>query len=199
MITASLKVFGSCEIEGFPSYRHTSLTTKNLVLRAPRQEDHQEWCDIRRNNRDHLQPVEPTWADDWDSDEASALRLREHKTQWQQDNCYRFLIFDRYGEQIIGAINVNNVVRGSAQFASLGYWIDKNHEGQERMSEAMDATLAFCFDALKLERVHAATLLENTRSQQVLERFGFEKEGFAPKYLKINNKRQDHILYGLNY
>lgn len=94
---------------------------------------------------------------------------------------------------------MNNVVRGSAQFASLGYWIDKNHEGQERMSEAMDATLAFCFDALKLERVHAATLPENTRSQQLLERFGFEKEGFAPKYLRINNKRQDHILYGLNY
>lgn len=37
----------------------------------------------------------------------------------------------------------------------------------------------------------------NIRSENVLQKLGFEKEGYAKKYLKINGLWQDHILTSL--
>jgi ribosomal-protein-alanine N-acetyltransferase len=41
----------------------------------------------------------------------------------------------------------------------------------------------------------AATLLDNVRSQRVLERSGFVRFGVAPAYLKIAGRWQDHAMY----
>jgi len=197
-MTYGLQQFGTCDVEGFPSFRHTTIASPRLLLRAPRIEDFEQWRTLRKNNRDHLQPFEPTWSENWDAREAYQDSVLLQKTQWRAGRSYGFLIFDRYEDTMIGGINIDNVVRGSAQFASLGYWICKTREGDGMMSEAMDVSLTFCRHALKLARVNAATLAHNARSQTLLERFSFEKEGVAKSYLAINGTRQDHILYGLS-
>jgi [ribosomal protein S5]-alanine N-acetyltransferase len=51
------------------------------------------------------------------------------------------------------------------------------------------------FEELGLHRVQAATLLDNVRSQRVLERNGFVRFGVAPTYLNISGRWQDHALY----
>jgi ribosomal-protein-alanine N-acetyltransferase len=37
----------------------------------------------------------------------------------------------------------------------------------------------------------------NTRSARLLEKLGFEKEGFARRYLYINGRWEDHVLTSL--
>ena len=39
------------------------------------------------------------------------------------------------------------------------------------------------------------TLPENRASQVVLERNGFERIGFAPRFLRIAGQWRDHVLY----
>jgi ribosomal-protein-alanine N-acetyltransferase len=46
--------------------------------------------------------------------------------------------------------------------------------------------------------MNAATLPHNRKSQTMLLRLGFSEEGFAKKYIQIDGRRQDHILYGLD-
>ena len=99
---------------------------------------------------------------------------------------------------MIGGMNVNNICRGAAQYATLGYWISEDHQGQGYMSEALRLTLQFCFERLKLHRVNAACLPNNARSENLLRRAGFKHEGFAEKYISINGAWRDHVLYGLN-
>ncbi len=41
----------------------------------------------------------------------------------------------------------------------------------------------------------AATVLENERSQALLERCGFHREGVARRYLRIDGGWRDHILF----
>ena len=56
---------------------------------------------------------------------------------------------------------------------------------------------AFCFDRLRLHRVEAACIPENTASQGVLRKAGFQPEGLARDYLKIDGVWRDHLLFGL--
>jgi ribosomal-protein-alanine N-acetyltransferase len=57
--------------------------------------------------------------------------------------------------------------------------------------------LPFVFDTLDLHRIHAAFLPGNTASRRVLEKNGFVEEGFAEKYLQIDGRWEDHVLFGL--
>jgi ribosomal-protein-alanine N-acetyltransferase len=48
---------------------------------------------------------------------------------------------------------------------------------------------------LGLHRFEAATLLDNTASQRVLVKSGFEPIGVAPRYLEINGEWRDHRIF----
>jgi ribosomal-protein-alanine N-acetyltransferase len=96
---------------------------------------------------------------------------------------------------IAGRINLNNVVRGPFQSASLGYWVSRHLNGRGVATAAVAEMVRIAFDDLALHRVEAGTLLHNTGSQRVLERNGFVRFGMAPKYLKIAGTWQDHALF----
>ena len=57
--------------------------------------------------------------------------------------------------------------------------------------------IGFAFDSLHLNRVEAACLPNNTASIRLLEKVGFAREGYARRYLCIDGRWQDHLLYGL--
>ena len=83
------------------------------------------------------------------------------------------------------------------QAAQLGYWLGSPHLRKGYMSDAVAAVLPYTFFGLRLHRVEAATLPTNGSSIRVLERNGFVREGYARRYLKINDDWQDHILFAL--
>ena len=62
---------------------------------------------------------------------------------------------------------------------------------------AVAAVLPFYFDTLGLHRLHAAFLPHNIASRRVLEKNGFVEEGYAEKYLQIDGKWADHVLFAL--
>jgi ribosomal-protein-alanine N-acetyltransferase len=65
------------------------------------------------------------------------------------------------------------------------------------MSEALPLVLDFAFDRLRLHRVEAACLPSNEPSRAVLLRTGFGQEGYARRYLQIDGKWQDHLLFAI--
>ena len=79
----------------------------------------------------------------------------------------------------------------------IGYWIGRPHARRGYMTEAVHGACSFCFDQLSLHRVEAACLPRNEPSQGVLRKAGFREEGLAKKYLKIDGRWQDHVLFAL--
>jgi [ribosomal protein S5]-alanine N-acetyltransferase len=73
----------------------------------------------------------------------------------------------------------------------------REHAGKGLMTEAVGVIIPFVFDTLGLHRIHAAFLPDNAASRRVLEKNGFKEEGFAEKYLQIDGKWCDHVLFGL--
>ena len=98
---------------------------------------------------------------------------------------------------LVGGLTLCNVRRGVTQSCTLGYWIGAKHSRQGYMTAAVRAVVPFVFDSLELHRLEAACLPTNAASIKLLEKTGFQREGLARRYLRINGLWQDHLLYAL--
>ena len=96
-----------------------------------------------------------------------------------------------------GRINLNSIIRGAFQNASVGYWVSESRAGRGLAAAAVAEAVGTAFGELGLHRLDAATLLHNTPSQRVLARNGFRPFAVAEAYLKIAGRWQDHILFSL--
>ncbi|HET6389732.1 GNAT family protein [Hyphomicrobium sp.] len=166
-----------------------------LTLRQPIAGDYAEWAELRAASRAHLTPWEPSWAQDDLSRTMFRRRLRAYAKDVHNDVSYPYFIFENATGALIGGITLSNVRRGSAQTASLGYWMGAKYSGRGHMREAVGMILPMAFNALRLHRIEAAIMLSNFASMRVLEHAGFHREGLARAYLKINGRWEDHLLY----
>lgn len=165
-------------------------------LRPPRLADHAEWADLRERSRDFLQPWEPTWPDDDLTRGAYRRRVAAYTRDIQNGAAFPFFVFRVADGALTGAVNLNNVRRGVAQTASVGYWCGTPYLRQGLTLAGVRAVVGFAFERLGLHRLEAACVPENARSAALLEQAGFEREGYARSYLKINGRWRDHILFG---
>ena len=94
--------------------------------------------------------------------------------------------------EVVGVININNIVRGSFLSASLGYYVSARHHGHGYMTEALEQTVRFAFDELGLHRIEANIQPTNDRSKNLVKRCGFELEGVSRAFLYINGQWRDH-------
>ena len=171
------------------------LQGRDVSLRAPLMGDYSAWAELRALSRAQLEPYEPSWTKDELSRSAFRHRLKHYNREVAQDAGYAFFVFDAPGDQQIGAITLSNVRRGVAQAASVGYWMGTPHSGQGLMTEALRLLAPFAFRSLRLHRLEAGCLPANGASVRVLEKSGFQREGVARKYLRINSVWQDHQLF----
>ena len=99
--------------------------------------------------------------------------------------------------QIVGVINITEIVQASFQSAYLGYYGMAWSSRRGLMTEALNAAVRYAFGDLGLHRLEANIQPENTASIALVRRVGFKKEGFSPRYLRINGKWRDHERWAL--
>lgn len=75
--------------------------------------------------------------------------------------------------------------------------MDKAYIQKGLMKEALRSAVSYVFDVLKLHRIEANVMPKNSASIKLLESLGFEQEGLAKNYLKINEKWEDHIHFAI--
>lgn len=109
----------------------------------------------------------------------------------------RFFVCRSDDDAVAGFVNLNNVLRGALQSASLGYAAFAPLHGQGLMSEGVQLVVATAFTKLQLHRVTAAIQPGNAPSLALIRRCGFRHEGFSPRYLKIGREWCDHERFAL--
>jgi ribosomal-protein-alanine N-acetyltransferase len=172
------------------------LVGERVWLRPPERGDYEEWAGLRAGSRNFLTPWEPSWPPDALSRSSFRARIARYAEDWRTDQGYNFFIFRDEGA-LVGGIGLSNLRRGVAETASLGYWVGEPFARQGLMSAALPLVLDFAFDRLRLHRVEAACLPSNEPSRGVLLRTGFGQEGYARRYLQIDGKWQDHLLFAI--
>ncbi len=166
-------------------------------LRPHRASDFAEWASLREVSRAFLQPWEPTWPLDDLTRGAYRRRLTAYAQDMERGSAYPFLIFRRGDGALVGGITLSNIRRGVAQMGSIGYWVGAPFTRRGYTVDAVRTVTEFCFGRLRLHRVEAACIPTNAPSQGVLKQAGFQQEGLARDYLKIDGVWRDHLLFGL--
>jgi ribosomal-protein-alanine N-acetyltransferase len=156
-------------------------------------EDAPVLAELLRANRDFLAPWEPVRSENYFTVAGQRAVAVRALARYEQGLTVPRVILDEAG-QVAGRVNL---VRGAFQSASLGYWLSAAANGRGLATAAVRDMIRVAFGELGLHRVEAATLLDNFRSQRVLERCGFVHFGVALSYLNIAGKWQDHALYQL--
>lgn len=134
--------------------------------------------------------------DGWAAPPDSPEKFARHLKQYSGDRCYSFLAKDN-AANLIGCINLSEVVRGAFQSAYLGYYAFAPHHGKGLMKEVMSSVITLAFTELGLHRLEANIQPDNSRSTGLVKSLGFRLEGYSPRYLKIGDEWRDHERHAI--
>ncbi|MCC6498070.1 MAG: GNAT family N-acetyltransferase [Propionibacteriaceae bacterium] len=151
-------------------------------------------AELMQRNREFLEPWEPVRPESYFTVEGQVEAVADSRRRAAEGTMAPYVIIDEAGS-VVGRINLNNIVRGPFQSASVGYWLDEAAGGRGLATAAVAELVGVAFETLGLHRVEAGTVPENERSQAVLRRNGFKRFGYAPGYLAIAGSYRDHILF----
>ena len=107
-----------------------------------------------------------------------------------------FAIRNTDGE-LIGGAGFDGLEVGATHNAELGYWLAKLYWGQGIITNVVKKLCEVGFEDFKLHKIHARVFSFNARSARVLEKCGFEKEGYLKKEIAKDGKFIDCVLYAL--
>ncbi|MBP7190024.1 MAG: GNAT family N-acetyltransferase [Rickettsiaceae bacterium] len=96
--------------------------------------------------------------------------------------------------QMIGTIGFNAWNRTHNR-SEISYDLDPICWGHGIMHRAMERILEFAHVEMKMMRVQATVVTENSRSIKLLERMNFEKEGVLRKYEIVAGQHRDYYMY----
>jgi ribosomal-protein-alanine N-acetyltransferase len=170
------------------------IATTRLNLRPATEEDAPALQQYYVANRVELEPWEPLRNDSFYTLEATQQRLADMTRQMAVGNALHLYLCQPDTGAMLGQCSFTNIVRGAFQACHLGFSIDRCSQGQGLMHEALTSAINFVFTHGRLHRIMANYRPENQRSGHLLRRLGFEQEGRARAYLKINGAWADHIL-----
>jgi ribosomal-protein-alanine N-acetyltransferase len=114
----------------------------------------------------------------------------------KQKKIYLFGISLLDSKNIIGIISIEKI-NWNALHGQIGYWLAKEHWGKGLTPKAVKLILEFAFKKIKLHRVYGAVFEENLKSQRVLEKSGFTKEGITRESEFRDNRWHNKIRYGI--
>jgi ribosomal-protein-alanine N-acetyltransferase len=168
----------------------------DVVVRPLESTDSAAWREVRSRNADWLRP--------WDATMPPGAGTRAGS---YRQVARRLLRLARKGQampfaievdgRFAGQVTVNNIVRGSAQFASIGYWLGQEFAGRGVMPTAVALVIDHCFAEAGLHRVEICIRPENTNSLRVVEKLGIREIGYAPLFLHIDGAWRDHRIFAV--
>ncbi len=172
------------------------LESGEVRLRPLNQKDRHVWRRVRQANA--------AWLSRWDATAPTtahvqprsfASMVRQMRNEARAGRQLPFAV--EYQDDFVGQVTVSNIVRGSAQFASIGYWVDEAYAGRGIIPRAVAMAIDHCFGPVGLHRIEVAIRPENTSSLRVVEKLGIQEVGFAPRFLHIDGAWRDHRLFAI--
>lgn len=141
-----------------------------------------------------MRPWEPVRPEAFYTEQGQRERLADALADREAGRAMTWTLADAQ-DRAIGGFSLNALVLGPFRSATLGYWVDVAFAGRGLATAAVRLICELARDELRLHRIEAGTVVDNTASQRVLAKCGFEEFGMAPRYLHIDGEWRDHRLF----
>jgi len=128
--------------------------------------------------------------------EAAADLQREIAGGNENETMFKWGLALRDSNTVIGTTTLFNLNLDNGR-AELGYAMSHAHWGKGYMNEALNALVSHAFEVMDLRRLEADVDPRNAASIRVLEKLGFQREGFLRERWHVNGEIQDAFFYGL--
>lgn len=178
---------------GFESHTLRSMSAGTRI-RLVELADAAEIAAVVSASAGHLRPWEPTRPAAYFTEVGQRATLGGALASAATGSSVPFTIVGD-DDEVLGRITLSGVTRGALQSCALGYWIRADRTREGHATRAVGLAVEHAFRELGLHRVQAETLPENVASQRALERNGFERYGFAPRYIQIAGEWRDHVMF----
>ncbi len=180
-----------------------------LVLRPLRHRDAPAWMEVRARNAEWLRPWDATVIPGSEGPPQTfgqmvraQAKLARHggSVPWAiaWDAGWPDHAGNASSAPLIGQVSVSGIAFGSARWAEIGYWIDRDMAGRGIVPAAVALACDYCFRVMGLHRIEIAIRPENANSLRVVEKLGFRLEGLRPRYLHIDGDWRDHLVFALH-
>lgn len=163
---------------------------QSILIREPQLEDESRFLAAMQRSVEFHSP--------WTKAPITTQQFHEYIERYQQINQKSYLICNDK-EHILGVFNINEIVRGLFQSAYLGFYAVLDYSNKGYMSAGLKLVLEKVFTNLALHRLEANIQPENIKSINLVKANGFKKEGYSPRYLKINDEWRDHERWAITY
>ena len=143
---------------------------------------------VRRSRRLH---------GNWVAAPATIAAYRKFLRRARRPTQEAYFICLRDAGELVGVVNVSEIVRGNFRSAYLGYYTFAPHQGQGLMAEGLRLVIHAAFRRLKLHRLEANIQPGNRASRALVRGLGFRHEGYSRRYLKIAGRWRDHERWAI--
>ena len=107
-------------------------------------------------------------------------------SEYENLNCYRWMITLKETNEVIGGIDVVMLFE-SFECCEIGYILSKKYWNKGIMTEAFHEVLKYLFKKVGFHRIQAKHHVANPASGRVMEKNGLKYEGILRKICKNNN------------
>jgi RimJ/RimL family protein N-acetyltransferase len=133
-------------------------------------------------------PYTEAAADDWLALVATITRQQGQPVHWAVCNA---------DDALIGGCGFDGFQVGQSHRAEVGYWLAKPYWGRGIMTAVVKRVCQHAFEEFGLVKITAHVFAFNPASARVLEKCGFQQEGFLRKHFLKDGRFIDAKLFAL--
>jgi RimJ/RimL family protein N-acetyltransferase len=116
--------------------------------------------------------------------------------RWAAGEPSKLAIALPHDDQVVGTCGFNDW-SPAHRWAELAYDMSPAHWGKGLMRQAVAAVIGWAYRQDRLDRVHAYVRVDNFRSQRLLEKCGFQREGRLRSFRVCRGRPHDFYIYAL--
>jgi ribosomal-protein-alanine N-acetyltransferase len=122
--------------------------------------------------------------------------IERSRSRWAAGELSKWGVALQDDDRLVGTCGFNEW-SPAHRWAELAYDLAHDHWGKGLMRQAVAAILERTYRQDQVDRVHAFVRVDNRRSERLLERLGFVREGCLRSFRVCRGRAYDFNIYGL--
>lgn len=171
---------------------YPNIETDRLIIRMVQKRDAEDIYELCRR-------PETSRFSFWSPHESLAETkafINHQISRYRKRDCMFFSVEEKASGRVIGTCSYVSM-DVDYKIAEIGYSVLSDLWNKGFATEIADALMGYAFNRIGVQRVFARVLPQNTASQRVLYKLGFELEGVAKKGYYFKGKVDDVCVFGI--